>query len=83
MGITFLTIIHFLLVNCGVPEQPSNGSVGYYPHTREDAIITYWCIDGFRPSAIMTARCSSNGQWQPVPSHHVCTFVTGIHLYCY
>ena len=71
---------HFLhyIVNCGMPIPPSNGSVGQYLHTREGATVTFWCNDGFRPSAIVTSICNSTGRWTPDPEQHSCIFVQGI-----
>ncbi len=66
-------------VNCGVPLSPTNGFVGNYSHTREGAIATYKCNDGFRPSIGLTAVCTNTSLWVPSPETHNCVLVTGIH----
>ena len=66
-----------LLVNCGDPVTPTNGSLGSYVHTREGATVTYMCNDGFRPSAIFSSTCVSTARWTPDPEQHNCTFIQG------
>ena len=69
------------LVNCGDPIPPTNGSLGSYVHTREGATVTYWCNDGFRPSAIFPSTCNSTARWTPDPEQHNCTFIRGTVFY--
>ncbi len=68
---------HVISVNCGDPASPANGSAGNYPHTREGATATFQCDDGFRPSQLMIATCTSTAEWMPLPQSLLCTFVTG------
>lgn len=68
---------YFCAVNCGIPMPPMNGLVGGYLHTREEANVTFWCDDGYRPSDIVTSTCTDTGFWIPAPHRHNCTFVTG------
>ena len=65
------------LVNCGAPENPTNGTASNYPHTREGAISNYQCDEGFRPSQLFYSTCTGSGEWIPSPELHVCTLVTG------
>ena len=64
-------------MNCGDPKSPTNGSVGNYTHTRENATVIYQCDDGFRPSEPMLSICAVNAEWVPQPEIHVCTLVFG------
>ncbi len=57
-----------------------NGYLGNYSHTRETAIVSYQCSDGFRPSAIMTSKCTNTGRWIPSPENLNCTFIEGINF---
>ena len=69
---------HFTFpVNCGDPDSPINGELGHIPHTREEAVITYWCSNGYRPSTVMNSTCTNNGSWLPLPRQHTCTLVVG------
>ena len=65
------------VVNCGVPIPPTNGSLGNYNHTREGSTLTFYCNDGFRPSAIMTSTCTNTTLWIPPPHQLECVFVVG------
>ena len=76
-------IIFFALVNCEDPSSPDNGSLDDYAHTREGAVVTYRCNDGYRPSQQRSSTCNSTGDWDPPPEQHVCTFVEGIVLLCF
>ena len=78
MHVLIIIISSMLIVNCGVPMPPTNGSLGNYAHTREGATVTYKCDDGFRPSAIHNSTCSITGYWTPDPELHNCTFVQGM-----
>ena len=68
--------LHFS-VNCGSPDPPVYGELSYISHTREGAIITFWCSSGFRPSTVMNSTCTNNGSWFPLPRQHTCTLVEG------
>ncbi len=67
----------YILVNCGVPMLPVNGTVDTPDHTREGASVDYRCDDGFHPSANFFSTCESSALWTPPPENHSCTFVTG------
>ena len=67
----------FLVVNCPIPRTPTNGSLGFFPHTREGSTVTYQCDDGFRPSGVFVSVCDNTAVWIPDPGNHVCTFVLG------
>ena len=69
-------VINFL-VNCGDPNTPIDGYIGYYLHTREGSTVEYGCNDGFRPSANRLSICSTSSMWIPLPEQHVCTLVVG------
>ena len=55
-----------------------NGYLGNYSHTRETAVVSYQCSDGFRPSAVMTSICSDSERWIPSPENLNCTLIEGI-----
>lgn len=65
-----------LIVNCGDPNPPLNGSLGKYPHTREGASVAFWCND--EPSSIMNSTCMNTSLWKPPPGQHRCTSVNGM-----
>ena len=73
-------VLKCILVNCGVPGTPTNGSVNDHPHTRVGISITYQCNEGFRPSAVFTSVCDSSAQWIPDPATLICEFVIGMFL---
>ena len=66
-----------MIVDCGDPDPPRNGTIDNYPHSRESGILTYHCNMGFRPSAIMTSTCKNTTQWVPLPLDFNCTRITG------
>ena len=66
--------VNDVLVNCGVPMSPTDGSVGNYEHTREGATAVYQCNDGFRPSDPVVSTCTNTAEWKPFFN---CTLVTG------
>ena len=68
------------IADCGIPMAPIDGFLGNYTHTREGAVVTYGCNDGFVPSATNTATCMESGEWYPPPNEHNCTMVTGMCL---
>lgn len=67
-----------LTVNCGEPISPANGTLGYYPHTREGITVTFQCNEGYVPSLIRISNCTALGQWIPPPEDHICNLVEGI-----
>ena len=73
----FLIITSLFLVNCGVPEAPTDGTVDMPDHTREGSSVDYRCDDGFRPAADFTSICESTARWTLQPQDHNCTFVRG------
>ena len=60
-------------VNYSDPTPPTDGSIDPYQNTTEGAEISFGCNPGFVPSARMTATCTSNGMWTPVPADLTCT----------
>ena len=79
-GINMSLVIIVVQVDCGIPSEPMNGFLGNYTHTREGAVVTYGCVDGYQPSATNTATCMESGEWYPPPDEHNCTLVTGMLL---
>ena len=66
-----------MIVNCGNPTSPTNGTLGPYSHTRSGATVDVRCNNGFRPSAVMTSFCELNAQWFPLPDQLNCVLMTG------
>ena len=67
-----------LIVDCGIPLSPINGSVLHYSGTKPGDYVTYKCNEGFRPSPAMNATCmSSDSRWSPLPERHNCIFIQG------
>lgn len=69
-----------LLVNCRPLMDPVNGILGNYTSQRVGAIVSYKCIDGYRPSQRMYSICTNTSTWDPAPEDHVCTLVVGKYL---
>ena len=67
-------------VDCGLPIEPINGTLGEYFSTKEGVNVTFQCNDGYVPSVTNTATCNNHGMWEPAPEEHNCTFVEGITL---
>ena len=66
-----------MIVDCGDPLPPNNGSIRSYTNTREGTSITFECDEGFLPSAPMNSTCMGNAMWYPAPQDHNCTLITG------
>ena len=66
-----------IIVNCGDPTSPNNGTIRNYTNTREGVQVIFQCNDGFRPSQPMTSNCTNTTEWVPNPGMHICTLVTG------
>ncbi len=54
-------------INCGVPMPFSNGYRGNYTNTREGAVVTNLCDDGFFPPVVTYSTCTNVTLWLPVP----------------
>ena len=64
-------------MNCRSPLQPVNGTLGNYSSQRFGSSVSFGCVDGYRPSAIMTSMCANTSTWTPAPGKHNCTLVIG------
>ena len=62
----------FIIVDCGVPNPPMNGTLGNYSHTEVGATVQFWCNEGFHPPDIRDSVCSNQGLWTPLPQEHNC-----------
>ena len=62
-----------ILVSCGQPVTPDNGSTEAYQNTTEGAEIFFRCNPGFVPAGRMRAVCASDGRWTPDPATLGCT----------
>ena len=72
-----LLLLLLLIVNCGMPTAPGNGSIVAVPSTLGGAEILFRCNTGFVPAGNKTAMCvsdgvSPNGTWIPDPATSVC-----------
>ena len=75
--LTTFSLYSLLLVNCGIPVAPENGSIAAVPSTLGGAEIIFRCNTGFVPTGNMTAMCMSNGvspngTWTPNPATLTC-----------
>lgn len=68
---------HPLVVDCGHPMPPIDGSLGDNQNTTEGSNVTYQCVQGFVPSTIFTASCIEQGLWFPSPDEHICMETEG------
>ena len=67
--------VHYVLVNCRVPDEPVNGTILDYDNidTIEGSVITFQCSPGFLPEGEMTATCTNAGIWSPDPAGVDCS----------
>lgn len=63
--------------NCGLPLPPTDGLLGNYTNTLEDAAVTFQCKNGYVPSTIMIAWCTSFAIWDPPPELLNCSLIQG------
>ena len=63
---------YFIIVDCGVPDPPMDGTLGNYSHTAVGATVQFWCNEGFHPPDIRDSVCSNQGLWTPLPQKHNC-----------
>lgn len=65
--------MHFLLlVNCGMPNCPENGSIQPHLSTLGGSVVEFGCAPGFIPTERKNATCTLNGSWSPDPRILVC-----------
>ena len=63
---------YFIIVDCGVPDPPINGTMGNYSNTEVGATLQFWCNEGFHSPDIRVSVCSNQGLWTPLPQEHNC-----------
>ena len=61
-----------IIVDCGVPDPPMNGTLGNYSHTEVGATVQFWCNEGFHPPDTRDSVCSNQGVWIPLTQEHNC-----------
>ena len=67
-----------ILVGCGRPSPPTNGSLGGYQTTIQGTDVTFQCDADLVPSAVMTTTCTNERRWIPPPAEQNCDIVQGI-----
>ena len=56
-------ILTYILVDCGDPGTPGNGTVMLFNDTLEGSIARYMCNFGFMLVGNQERICQSNGNW--------------------
>ena len=64
--------ITYNTTECSVPTVGPNVSIESYSSGVEGSQIIYFCQSGLVPSERMVANCTSDGSWNPDPSHLEC-----------
>lgn len=61
-----------IVVDCGIPKSPPNGTVMNYTTTRISGNAIFTCDSGFLPNYEVLSVCTDEGLWHPPPEYHVC-----------
>jgi hypothetical protein len=61
-----------IIVNCGIPLPPVNGTLSEYLSISENATVSFQCNEGYMPSLVQNTTCTSES-WIPNPAKHNCT----------
>ncbi len=74
--------LHFTtIVNCTLPEEPSNGTIVDYERSMnetgsEGTVLTYQCDNGLTLTGPNTITCTNAGVWNPEPEAIMCALMT-------
>jgi hypothetical protein len=63
---------YFIVVDCGPPTAPANGSIENVTKTMEGGTTSFRCNRGFAPQDLASSVCASEGRWDPAPEAHAC-----------
>ena len=64
-------MVYLLVVDCGPPVAPQNGSLESYTYTTVGSVAFYICDPGLVPEGKMRAMCTATG-WSPDPAGLSC-----------
>ncbi len=72
----FIVYVHFTIVNCSLPEEPSNGTIVGYERLNETVVegtvLTYQCDNGLSLTGPNDITCTNAGVWSTEPEAITC-----------
>ncbi len=72
----YLCIVTIIIVNCSLPEEPSNGTIVNYEMLNESVlegtVVTYQCDNVLSLTGPNTITCTNDGVWSTEPDTIMC-----------